>query len=301
MARVSIHLNGVHALLGNDLGRMVELAQRADGKGIDGVSVPDHLASHGEAASRYPGGAFPPLDYPWFEPTVTLAAIAATTRRIRLSMGILIAPLRPALLLAKQLATLDVLSRGRVDAGFGAGWMREEFEAIGVPFEGRFGLLEEQVLACRALWNSAPASFEGRHIRFADLHCIPRPAQGGGIPVWLGLQPGPTSFARIARLGAGWLPMRREPAQLAGDIETLRQAFAAAGRDPGEVRVRTSVQPEADQRRGAAAVDSALERARRYAAAGAGVLEFYPARLCRDEAEIESLLDQLVALKASLA
>ena len=107
---------------------------------------------------RYPFGKFPlPPEYPWFEPLTMLAAIAGATSRIRLATGVLISPLRPAVLLAKIAATLDVVSGGRLDLGVGTGWQREEYEASGIPFAGRAARMDDQLRACRVLWSDAPA------------------------------------------------------------------------------------------------------------------------------------------------
>src|SRR5580704_15075684 len=133
MVKVSIGVIGMERLYGGDFSRLVEAARQADEAGIDMLSITDHVVM-GEHLENYPYGPFPmPLDYPWFEPMTVLSAVAAVTRNIRLSTGILISPLRPAVLLAKQLATLDVMSRGRVTIGLGIGCQREEYAASGRP------------------------------------------------------------------------------------------------------------------------------------------------------------------------
>src|SRR5512143_374692 len=116
---------------------ILELAQAAEAAGVDRIVVPDHVAM-GTHTEEYSWGRFPvPPEAPWVEPLTVLSAIAAVTDRLRLATGILIAPLRPAALLAKTVATLDVLSNGRVDLGVGTGWQREEFDAVGRRFEDR--------------------------------------------------------------------------------------------------------------------------------------------------------------------
>ncbi|HLS80033.1 MAG TPA: LLM class flavin-dependent oxidoreductase, partial [Steroidobacter sp.] len=161
MVQVAIGIYGLQQWYGGDFAPVVDLARIADEAGVDQVSITDHVVM-GENVDKYPYGRFPsPLDFPWFEPLTVLAAIAGATRRIRLSTGVLIAPLRPAVLLAKQLATLDVMSRGRVSIGLGLGWQKEEYDAAGVPWEGRYTRLEEQIRVCKLLWSEAPASFKG--------------------------------------------------------------------------------------------------------------------------------------------
>ena len=148
---VSVTISGLERLYGKDLSGVVDTARVAEAAGIHQIALPDHLAI-GPNTDAYPYGKFPlPNSEPWLEPVTTLAAIAGATRRIRLGTGVLIAPLRPALLLAKSLATLDVLSRGRVDLGVGLGWQREEFEAAGVAFEGRAARMDDTLRACRVL------------------------------------------------------------------------------------------------------------------------------------------------------
>src|SRR5262245_29859676 len=189
--RVSITLSGLARLFGDRLGAVVELAAAAEAAGIDQIAVPDHLAM-GPRTDRYPYGRFPlPLDEPWLEPLTTLAAIASTTKRMRLATGVLIAPIRAPLALAKTAATLDVLSGGRLDLGVGVGWQVEEYEAVGVPWEERWRRLEDGLRACRALWRDAPASFRSATVSFGELWCLPRPVQVGGVPLWFGVGLGP--------------------------------------------------------------------------------------------------------------
>jgi probable F420-dependent oxidoreductase len=205
---VSITISGLSRLFGDDLRAVIEVARVADDAGVHQLVLPDHLAI-GPRTDRYPFGTFPyPPSEPWLEPLTTLAAIAGATERVRLGTGVLIAPLRPALLLAKTAATLDVLSGGRVDLGVGTGWQREEFTDPGQPFPGRASRLDDTVRACQALWNQPPpVSFTSPTVTFSALWCEPRPRQAGGIPVWFGGGPTEATARRIAALGDGWLPV----------------------------------------------------------------------------------------------
>lgn len=155
--KVSITIAGLSRLFGDDLGAVLDVARAADDAGIDQLVLPDHVAI-GTRLDRYPfADRFPyPPEEPWLEPLTTLAAIAGATRRVRLGTGVLIAPLRPAVLLAKTAATLDVLSGGRLDLGLGTGWQPEEFDAVGVPFAGRGARLDDTARACKALWTLPP-------------------------------------------------------------------------------------------------------------------------------------------------
>src|SRR3954468_20982 len=153
---------------GPDLRPLLDLASSADAAGVDRLVVSDHVLL-GRNTDAYRWGRFPtPPEAPWLEPLTCLTAFAAVTTRVRLSTGILIAPLRPATVLAKTVATLDVLSGGRVDLGVGVGWHREEYDATGIAFAGRGDLLEETMAACRALWSALPASYDGKHVVFSD-------------------------------------------------------------------------------------------------------------------------------------
>lgn len=262
---------------------LLEAARIADDVGIDQLAFPDHLAI-GPRTDRYPYGRFPfPPDEPWWEPLTALAAVAAVTRRLRLATGVLLVPLRPPLLLAKTLATLDVISGGRVDLGVGLGWQPEEF--VGVDFEGRARRLEDTLRACRVLWSEAPASFESPTVRFRDLWCLPHPVQPGGIPIWFGGAPSQRNIARIVELGAGWMPLGLEPDELAAQIARLRRAFAEAGRHPDELGVHAHP-PGRD-------LESCLEALPALREMGVGVASFALARFARGPEEVRPFLERL--------
>src|SRR6478735_1891948 len=184
---LSVTVSGLDRLFGDDLAAVVDVAAMADDLGVDQLVFPDHVAI-GPRLDRYPYGAkFPyPPGEPWLEPLTALAAIAGATSRVRLGTGVLIAPLRPVLLLAKTVATLDVLSRGRIDLGIGTGWQREEFVEPGMEFVGRTARMDDAIRACRTLWESEPpVSFSSPTISFDEIWAEPRPAQAR-IPVWYG-------------------------------------------------------------------------------------------------------------------
>jgi probable F420-dependent oxidoreductase len=281
--RVAITLSGLSRLFGASLDGVVDFAAQADAAGVDQIAVPDHLAI-GPRTDRYPYGAFPlPLDEPWLEPLTALAALAGATRRIRLASSVLIAPLRPALVLAKTLATLDVLSGGRLDLGVGIGWQREEFEAAGVPFEARAARLDDQLRACRALWSGGPVSFRSPTVAFDELVCLPRPLQPGGIPIWFGVALTPKNVDRIAELGAGWLPIGSDLAEIARGIAVLRKAFAKAGRDPAALGVRAHA--------------PALDALPRMRDAGVTIAAFALGRFARSHEGLRPFLNEIAALR----
>ena len=239
---LSVTVSGLDRLFGDDLGAVVDVARQADDLGVAQLVFPDHVAI-GSRLDRYPySSRFPyPPSEPWLEPLTALAALAGATRRIRLGTGVLIAPLRPVLLLAKTVATLDVLSRGRVDLGIGTGWQREEFVEPGMAFVGRTQRMDDAIAACRQLWDSAPpVSFESETISFSEIWSEPRPVQTR-VPVWYGGALTTPMIARIADLGDGWLPLGPTTDEIAVGIETLRHAFGERGRAADELGVRVGL------------------------------------------------------------
>ena len=296
MVQTAIGLYGLQQWYDGDFAPVVDIARAAEKAGIDQVSLTDHVVM-GENIDRYPYGRFPsPLDFPWFEPITVLAAIAGGTRDIRLSTGVLIAPLRPAALLAKQLATLDVMSRGRVSIGVGVGWQKEEYDACGVPWEGRYTRLEEQVRACKLLWREAPATFDGATVRFERIHAWPRPVQAGGVPIWFGLSPSERNIDRIAELGDGWIPMEQRPEPLANHIGKLRRAFVARGRDPADLAVRVVLRA-AFRDDGTPDLDATLAAVPALVDAGVTMVELLPLVYCRGPEDLEPFCRRVAALK----
>ena len=191
---------------GPDPRSLVAVARAADDAGVDRLVVSDHVVL-GNRTDAYAWGRFPTgPDGPWLEPLACLTAFATATSRVRLATGILIAPLRPAALLAKSVATLDVLSGGRVDLGVGVGWQQEEYAALGLDFARRGRLLEETVAGCRALWTGLPASYDGDRVRFADVYCVPQPVQRP-LPVWFAGTLNDRNVRRIVEMGDGWIPI----------------------------------------------------------------------------------------------
>jgi probable F420-dependent oxidoreductase len=226
---------------GSDPATVIELARRAEAAGFGAVSLSDHVVM-GARTDRYPWGEFVfPPEAPWNEPLTLLTAIAAATTRIQLTNGILIVPLRPAVLLAKWTATIDVVSNGRLELGVGTGWQREEFDALGIDYSQRGQMLTDAIGACRALWASSPASFHSPTVNFDEIWCDPKPAQPGGIPVLFSGTLNSRNKRRIVELGDGWIPImgERRPGIAAG-VEELRRLFEEAGRDPAALRVRST-------------------------------------------------------------
>lgn len=227
----------------DDLRALVGMAVEAERAGWDAVMVSEHIALGPGADAD--GLAENPRDYalpgnqeptmPWPDPFVLLGAVAAATERLRLVASSVIAPLRHPVQLAKQLATLDLLSEGRLVVQPTVSWLPSEYEALGVPFERRGALLDEHLQAWRVLWGPSPATFEGRHYRFADVYLEPKPSRPEGPPLWFG---GQRLHARLMRrlvdYGSGFNPLGRPSDE---DLERLRAAMTASGRDPAELEM----------------------------------------------------------------
>jgi probable F420-dependent oxidoreductase len=228
--------------------RLIELAQQAEAAGFDDLSISEHVLVGNLANEQDPWSSWEPqhLELPWPEPMVTLAAMAGATQRIRLISAVVIAPLRPAGLLAKMAATLHVLSRGRFVLGVSPSWHRQEYDALGVSFERRGQIMQDAIGACRALWEGAPASFHSPTVNFEGMYCQPRPAPGERIPVWFTGKFTPRLVRRVVTLGDGWMPygvygMTLE--QKAEAIKLLRQRFVEAHRDPDTLEIGDVLPP----------------------------------------------------------
>ena len=216
------------------------LGQAAEGAGFESVWTVEHVVVPAGYASSYPysaDGRMPggeDVDMP--DPLIWLAYVAAATTRLRLGTGILILPQRNPVILAKEVATLDKLSGGRLELGVGVGWMREEFDALGVPFETRARRTDEYIDALRALWTGTEASFSGEFTRFERVKSFPKPAQPGGVPIVVGGH-SPAAARRAGRLGDGFFPAGGGLDELPPLLAEMRAAAAAAGRDADAIEI----------------------------------------------------------------
>jgi probable F420-dependent oxidoreductase len=222
------------------------LARRGEDLGFDIIGVPDHVVIPTRIAPHYPysdtgdfpgGGAGDCLDQ-----LALLGFLAGQTSKVRLLTSIMVVPHRPAVLAAKMLATVDVLSGGRVTVGCGAGWMREEFEAIGAPpFDERGAVVDEYIRAFRELWTTPAPAFDGSYVRFSHISFLPQPVQKPHPPIWIGGESAP-AMRRAARLGDGWYPIGSNPRYPLDTLERYRDALARlrqyaeqSDRDPAEI------------------------------------------------------------------
>ena len=225
--------------IGIDGDTALDICRRADAAGFESIWGGEHVVLPDAIGSKYPytvDGKIPATpDTPIPDPLIWLAFAAAAAPRLRLGTCILIVPQRNPLVLAKELATLDRLSGGRVELGLGVGWMKEEFDALGVPWEHRGARNDEYIAAMRALWAGPHAEFHGRFVDFPPVTCSPRPVQSS-IPILVG---GDTDAAisRAVRLADGYFPGEGDADRLSKLIARLRAACTAAGRDPMSVEV----------------------------------------------------------------
>lgn len=291
---VCVGIYGMENICGG-MGEAIQAMKLAEECGIDQISITDHVVM-GTRTDRYPYGKFPsPPETPWYEPHTVLSAIAGATQRIKLSAGVMISPLRSAVLFAKQMATLDVISGGRVQIGVGTGWQREEFEASGLDYDNRYQLLEDQIRACRALWTQQSVSLDLETVKLNDIYCHPHPQQER-LPVWFGLKPLAKNARRIAELGDGWIPIVQDPDEIARGVEVLRRSFEEAGRKPDELAVRAmpSVVFGADR---VPDLEATLAGAQAYIDAGATCLEFLPLYFAQTSAHLEHVFRAFASVK----
>jgi probable F420-dependent oxidoreductase len=178
------------------------------------------------------------------DPLIWLSYVAAATERILLATGILILPFRNPVILAKTLASLDRLSGGRLLAGIGVGWVREEAEALGVPFDGRGRRTDEYIEVMRTLWREPVASFEGEFVRFDRVVSEPRPLRPGGVRIVVGGH-SRAAARRAGRVGDGFYPLGVDAEQLASLRETMTEAAREAGRDPATIEITCVGMPDA--------------------------------------------------------
>jgi probable F420-dependent oxidoreductase len=206
--------------------------------GFDSLWLADHVVVPSRYASVYPynaAGRVPVERFP--EPLISLALLAGLTERIELATGVLVLPQRNPILLAKQVATLDAFARGRVRLGIGVGWLREEFEALGAPFEDRGARTDEYIDAMRSLWTQAAPHYHGKHIRLdGTFELQPRPVRPGGVAVIIGGH-SVAAARRAARRGDGFFPVTVDPETLAPLYEAVRNEAGNVGRSTDAIEL----------------------------------------------------------------
>jgi probable F420-dependent oxidoreductase len=282
--RVGVSLPNV----GLDHGKetVLPVAQAAERLGFDSVWAAHHVLMSYERASEYPyqrSGteiAMTP-GMQWLDPIVTLSLIAGATERVGLGTSVFVVPYRDPVTLAGELAALDVLSDGRLTLGVGAGWMREEFEAIGVPPGERGARTDEHIEVMKTLWTDDPASFKGRFTTFENVVLATRPRTEGGPPIWVGgnTEPG---LRRALRLGDGWHGFEVFPDEIPEIRQRLEHLGEKVGRDPAELELsvaRGLIPPGRedesfipDRRMLGGSADQVVEELGRYSEAGVSLV-----------------------------
>jgi probable F420-dependent oxidoreductase len=241
---------------------LAQVARKAEQLGYESIWIPEHLAVPVELHTPYPyaedgkfpGGAMVALH----DPFLALAYAAACTERIKLGTGVFVLPLRNAIAVAKSVASLDVLSNGRVLFGIGIGWLEEEFAAVGASFADRGARTREAVRMMKLLWTEEAPRFEGRFHRFPPLGFNPKPVQKPHPPIIVG---GETKAAlrRAVALGDGWYGAHHSPESVREKLELLREFAVAAGRDFSQLEITVGLSP---------GVQPDLDTVRRFADAG---------------------------------
>jgi len=216
---------------------IVDLAREAEGRGFCSLYIPEHTHIPVSRLTPAPtGDAVLPEEYKRsLDPFVALAAAASVTTRLRLGTGVCLVAQREPIVLAKEVATLDLLSSGRFVFGVGFGWNKEEMADHGVDFATRRGLVREKVLAMKELWSKDEAAFEGQDVKFSKSWSWPKPEQKPHPPILVGGGAGPKLFGHIAQWADGWMPIGG--AGMGQAIPQLRRAFEDVGRDPSSLTV----------------------------------------------------------------
>ena len=211
---------------------MIELAKVGDALGYYAITLPEHLLTpnwpQAPVSTKY-----------WYDTMVIGGAIAAVTSRVKFLTSVSVVPYHPPVQMAKSLATLDVVSNGRVLYGVGSGWMKAEFRRLGIPYKERAAITEEYLRAMKELWTSDAPRFAGKFVSFEDVSAFPKPVQKNGIPIYIGgFGDGP--FRRVASVGDGWYPMSLSPNDVTRGLAQIRPQMEKLGRDPQSLWIGVS-------------------------------------------------------------
>mgnify|MGYP001069378582 FL=1 len=232
---------------------IAKLAQRAEEYGFESLWVPEHSILPVNTESPWPGspdGKIPKVYADIVDPFIALSRASAVTTKLKLGTGICLVPERNPLLLAKEVATLDMYSQGRFLFGIGAGWLREETEIMGGDFAHRWSQTREAILAMKELWTTVGSEYHGKYYDFPPVYSFPRSVQKPHPPVFLGGM-AKNVFKRIIDYGDGWMPNRVVPEDVQKGRATLDELAEAAGRDPKSIIVSVfGQQPDADLLKG---------------------------------------------------
>ena len=284
-------LFGLHNFYDGDINSYIEIAQSAEEQGFHGISLTDHVVM-GKNLHKYPFGNFPlPSEAPWYEPLTVLTMIASHTMKLNLGTAVLIAPLRNPALLAKTAATIDSISKGRLELGVGMGWQEEEYHAAGVPFEKRSEIFWETLEICKLLWDKSPASFDGSIYKFDDIWCQPQPSQGADLPLLFGLKMTEKTAQKISKIGHGWIPIKTDAEFISNGKELLCSAFKENNRTDAP-RIRGQLPTQVDDS-GVPNLDLTLKQAEKSIAAGLTEIEIFPINFVRSKDDIAPVLNAI--------
>jgi probable F420-dependent oxidoreductase len=290
-----------------DLAALVRIAVEAEEAGIDTVMLSEHVVMGPSAGAA--GIMGNPRDYaapgnqdpatPWPDSIVLASAIAASTSRIRIALAAVIAPLRHPLLLAHQLATLDLLTEGRLIVQPTVSWHEDEYRALGVPFHQRGAILDEQLEAMQRAWRDTPAAFHGEHFAFDDVYLEPKAFRPEGPRMWFGGMRlhGPV-LRRLVRYGHGFHPFGSPTPE---ELAELRAAMAAAGRDADELEMIGGIRGRFDDAGSTADLAEAMASVPAQLAAGYTSICFKPSMYTDDPAAVPALCRRVVDLMAEAA
>jgi probable F420-dependent oxidoreductase len=228
---------------------LAHLAVTAENCGFESLWTVEHVVIPKGYQSPYPyskDGKIPGgEDVAIPDPLLPLGFVAALTKKIRLATGVMILPQRHPLYVAKELATLDLLSGGRTILGIGSGWLKEEFDALGLDFHERGARTDEAIQALRACWCDSPSNFKGKHFNFGPLMSFPKPAQTNGVPVHIGGH-SPAAARRAGRHGDGFFPALSDPPKLKELFAVMREAADKSGRDANQIELSCIGRSNAD-------------------------------------------------------
>jgi probable F420-dependent oxidoreductase len=283
-----------------DLRGLVQLAVDAERAGVETVMLSEHVALGSEADARgrppnpreyaAPGNQDPAM--PWPDSIVLASAIAAETTSLRIALAAVIAPLRHPLLLAKQLASLDLLAEGRIVVQPTVSWHEQEYQALGVPFAERGAILDEELDAMHAVWRDHPASYQGRRFAFERVYAEPRPFRPDGLQMWFG---GQTLHAavlrRLVQYGHGFHPFGTPSDE---ELEQLRDGIREAGRDPAWFELIGGIRGRFHDGREPADLAEALGAIPRQIEQGYTSIAFKPSMFSDDRRDVPELCRTVV-------
>lgn len=292
---------------GRDLGDLLRWARQAEDAGFDGVMLSEHVVLGPDASANgimsnprayaMPGNQDPAT--PWPSSLVLLSAIAAVTSRIRLVASAVLAPLRHPLLLARELGTLDLLCQGRLVVQPGVSWSKHEYAALGVPFNRRGAILDEQLAAMDQVWRKSPASFRGKWFSFEDVYLEPKAYRPEGPKLWFGGQRAHQAVLnRLARYGGGFHPLGTPTRE---DLDAVASALIGAGRDIHELEMVGGTRAVFRDDDTCADLGQAMASIPEQMAAGFTTFCVKPSQFIDDQADMAALCKEVIRRADALA